>query len=455
MNRTFFAIGFAVCFQHSSSAFVLLTPHISSASSRPALLGIDDDSSVTSLFAKKKKKKNNKWAKRNEGGASGFGNKKEDFVETEPVSPESSADVVARLNALLGVDAEQNVRETNDRSEGSSPSAINSEVDETVKSKESQAEFNNEATMLKARYKEEFQCQQELLASSQTEKNTRQLVQVSESPLVFTIDEFIDPQACRRVQNDASGCFDLMYPENVSDNLFDGQESEMDGLLFNLASSRDHADTKEAYPDGLHMDTNNQCLNRHVTCILYLNDIPEECGGATVFPLARTLPNDTVLGASRRLLEEKISHTRQNINQQEIESNARLLESRLPKTDYLDNPQTSTAIRIQPQAGRLLIFFSRDSNGQQDPRAWHAGERILANENGQVTEKRILTLFKEVDYNGDDSNKSSSKNKDDSSSLEAYLAPMVDQQRSWLKAKARLQRALLGRDSDDSRTPRE
>jgi hypothetical protein len=420
MTRKITAIGFVVSFPHSLAFFQSATLLSSLRSQR--------DSSVA-LFANRKRK-GKKWAKRN-GGGGGFGdNNEERNRETVPANSESSADVVARLNALLSVEAE--VEEPN-RPKESSPSF---EIDEIDKP---------ESTMLTARYKKEFEYQQDLLASKT--KNTQQLVQVSESPLIFTIDEFIDPEACRHVRNDASGCFDLMYPEKVCDNLFNGQESEMDGLLFNLASSLDHADTKEAYPDGLHVDTNNQCLNRHVTCILYLNDIPEKCGGATVFPLARTLPSDDVLDASRRLLDEKISHTRQKMNHRQHESDARLLESRLPNTDYPDNPQISTTIRIQPKAGRLLIFFSRDSNGQEDPRTWHAGERILPNEKNQVTEKRILTLFKEVHYDGDES-----KERNTRASLEAYLAPMVEEQRSWLTAKARLQRAILGGDIDS--TPR-
>jgi hypothetical protein len=189
------------------------------------------------------------------------------------------------------------------------------------------------------------------------------------------------------------------------------------------------------------MDTNNRCLHRHVTCILYLNDIPEECGGATVFPLARTLPNDPALHASQRLLDAKISHTRQQIPQREQQSDARLLESRLPmQSDYLENPKTSTVIRIQPKAGKLLVFFSRDENGHDDPRAWHAGERIKRNGENQVTEKRILTLFKEVHYDNDDNSRAKTP-------LEAYLAPMVDEQRTWLKAKAKLQRAILEKSS--------
>lgn len=357
--------------------------------------------------------------------------------ETASDNPKS-ADVVARLNALYNLEAED--PDTDKQGDSKVENDIVSVEEDSEKTKEEQEMLSSESQVLAERYKAEFRYEQDLLAAQNS--NKRQLVQLSESPLIFTIDEFIDPEACRRVQNDASGCFDLMYPENVSDDLFNGQESEMDGLLFNLASSLDHAASEGPYPDGLHMDTNNQCLNRHVTCILYLNDVPDECGGATVFPLARTLPSDSVVEASRRLLADKISHTRQKMNQQ-LKADAQLLEERLPQTDFLDNPDTSTAIRIQPKAGRLLVFFSRDSNGHEDPRTWHAGEKIKPDDNNQVIEKRILTLFKEV--HSDDADKVRSKE----CSLEAYVAPMVDKQRKWLQAKSRLQRAILGVSSDD------
>ena len=95
-----------------------------------------------------------------------------------------------------------------------------------------------------------------LLEQRNTNKSNirRQLVQVSESPLIFTIDDFLDPEMCKSVQNDAAGCFNLYYPETLSDELFNGQENDMDGLLFNTASSNDHPDNVP-YPDGLHMDT--------------------------------------------------------------------------------------------------------------------------------------------------------------------------------------------------------
>lgn len=257
----------------------------------------------------------------------------------------------------------------------------------------------------------------------------RRLFQVSTSPLVFTIDEFIDPAMCERVQSDGSGCFDLLFPERVADLLFDGQESELDGLLFNRADSSQHVGAS-VFPDGLHMDTNGQVLFRHVTCILYLNTIEKENGGATVFPLARTLPDDPALVAAKHLIAEKVSHTRSpSLSAVPGASNAaRQLEARVG-SHYLDDPNTESAIRIQPKAGRLLIFFSRDEAGADDPRSWHAGERIVATLNGQVVEKRILTLFKQVDY---------AKPTQVQTRFEEYLAPQICEQRRRLESMARL-----------------
>ncbi|KAL3903919.1 MAG: hypothetical protein SGARI_005161, partial [Bacillariaceae sp.] len=102
-------------------------------------------------------------------------------------------------------------------------------------------------------------------------------------------------------------------------------------------------------------------------------------------------------------------------------------------SEYMADPSTNTVIKVQPKAGRLLIFFSRDASGYEDPRTWHAGERLLPQEDGSPTEKRILTLFKEVDY-------ALSSEKEHhfqvESTLEGYLAPMVGDQRELLQERA-------------------
>lgn len=368
------------------------------------------------LFAKKKKKrkqKNNSNLKSNNegigfGGRDGSGASEDTKLTKTTVASEMT---VEKLNSLFYND-----------------DFVDDEGDAIVL---------EETNTLRDRYTREHLLQ--IQRNTNKSNIRRQLVQVSESPLIFTIDDFLDPEMCKSVQNDAAGCFNLYYPETLSDELFNGQENDMDGLLFNTASSNDHPDNVP-YPDGLHMDTNNQCQNRHVTCILYLNDVPEECGGATVFPLARTLPTDPVLASSQRLLAQRISHTRNRkaINKLGLEADAELLETRL-STNFTNNPDKDTAIQIQPKAGRLLVFFSRDNDGKEDPRAWHGGGRILCssrknNGSAAVSEKRILTLFKETSLPPNTTTTSGI-----AGDLEVRLAPQIAEQRKWLQAKAKLQ----------------
>jgi hypothetical protein len=92
-----------------------------------------------------------------------------------------------------------------------------------------------------------------------------------------------------------------------------------------------------------------------------------------------------------------------------------------------------------------LVFFLRDSNGKEDPGAWHAGERLSdgssseSSESLVATEKRILTLFKQVDYANNDYDDKSSCVK---STFEAFLLPQIWEQQKWLQAKAQSQSQL-------------
>jgi hypothetical protein len=276
----------------------------------------------------------------------------------------------------------------------------------------------------------------------------KKLVQISSTPLMFTIDEFMDAESCatQAETTETSQAFQLEFRQQVATLLFNGQSSFRDGLRFNYASSSDHCNNNNNnnndifFPDGLHMDTNHECIFRHVTCILYLNDVPPQYGGATCFPLARTYENDPALLASRRLLAEKISHTRScgivRRSGEKRETDAKLLETRVGN-NFMKNPSLETAIKIQPKAGRLLLFFSRTADGKNDPRAWHGGERLLDrrvdfnNNTGEtlVTEKRILTLFKQVDYGIDNPTAIQS-------TFEAYLSPQILEQRQSLLERA-------------------
>jgi hypothetical protein len=419
MSRLFFTV-LLVGLASSASAFTLpasaLAQLCSSFWNKNVDYGIVD--STVLLFANAKKK--------NSMGGEGFGSARASSAKKNNPNPSQQDGP----QGLVGVAAKE-ARQAR-RRKWSQDNDDDSDDEVTLA----------ETARLTAIYTEQFHQQQEQLLK--TVPPRRLVQQISQSPLLFLIDDFLDPAACARVQSNGAGCFDLMFPEQLSDLLFQGQESEMDGLLFNQASSRDHSESSGDFPDGLHMDTNGQCRDRHVTAILYLNDIPAECGGATVFPLARTLPADPALAASRRLLAEGISHTRSPSCVDGLQADAQLLESRGVGSNYGANPGTETAIRIQPKAGRLLVFFSRDSNGEEDPGAWHAGERLNdrsseSSESPVVTEKRILTLFKQVAYADTDFDDRPSRVE---GTFEAFLSPQIREQQQWLQAKAQSQSQL-------------
>jgi hypothetical protein len=411
----------------SASAFIL--PAFSLAQLRSSCwnyknVQYDTVDSTVLLFAGQNKKESKK---KNSMGGEGFGSapRTGSTRKNKPKPLQQDDGPEGLVGGVAAKEARQARRQKWSRDDDDDDSDVAATLAETVR--------------LTSIYTEQFYKQEEQLLKKVPPR--RLVQQISQSPLLFLIDDFLDPAACARVKSNGDGCFNLFFPENLSDLVFQGQESEMDGLLFNQVSSRDHSESSGAFPDGLHMDTNGECRNRHVTAILYLNDVPAECGGATVFPLARTLPADPALAASRRLLAEQISHTRSGSCVDGLQTDAQLLESRGVGSNYGANPDTETAIRIQPKAGRLLVFFSRDSNGEEDPRAWHAGERLHdrsseSSESLVVTEKRLLTLFKEVDYADTDDDDQPSRV---DSTFEAFLSPQIREQQKWLQAKAQSQ----------------
>lgn len=267
------------------------------------------------------------------------------------------------------------------------------------------------------------------MALPQASIRIRALQQLCDAPLIFTIDDFVTAETCAELlrNDDQEQAVEgrLQFATLVASELFAGQWGVNDGLRYNTASSSDaNNDVSElsSLPEGLHVDTNNNSIFRSVTVILYLNDVPAECGGATVFPLANAQDIDPALTAAKRLMGEQIAHTRGAAGSIGVmishEADASLLEHSVA--------DRHRGLRIQPQAGRLCIFFSRDDNGEIDPRSWHGGERLRNNGGNSATDKHILTLFKEVHYG-----KLHSETYD--TSFEEYLAPQIAEQRLALQ----------------------
>ena len=189
-------------------------------------------------------------------------------------------------------------------------------------------------------------------------------------------------------------------------------------------------------PDGLHVDTNNGKLFRHITAILYLtdnhdigssivhDDINGVLGGGTTFPLAIPIDqqynhNDVLLEAAKRLLKCGIHHTKGDVNENDnsfgrIVEKAALdvffreeLRNELNIENQSNNYEKNTkGLRVMPEAGKLIYFHNVDDDGLPDHTSFHGGEELvsphpdsaLAGPSLMPAEKTksILVFFKEI-----------------------------------------------------------
>ena len=175
-------------------------------------------------------------------------------------------------------------------------------------------------------------------------------------------------------------------------------------------------------PDGVHVDTNNGKLFRHITAILYLTDSSSSdifnFGGGTTFPLAMPWigaddmnDNSSLLSSAKALLERNIQHTKADIDQS-TNSDGRRLElacvntfNRDREVDTFGYEHNTVGVRVVPQAGRLIMFHNVDDAGMPDPASFHGGEELIrirtdqqSTQNVEMT-KNILVFFKEIPLN--------------------------------------------------------
>eukprot|EP01118_Nematostelium_gracile_P007202 TRINITY_DN2331_c0_g1_i1.p1 TRINITY_DN2331_c0_g1~~TRINITY_DN2331_c0_g1_i1.p1 ORF type:complete len:217 (-),score=63.34 TRINITY_DN2331_c0_g1_i1:3-653(-) len=156
--------------------------------------------------------------------------------------------------------------------------------------------------------------------------------------------------------------------------------------------------TPKEIPDGrltlgLHTDTNMRFF-RCVTALIYLNDIPSKHEAETVFPLVNMKENSPYIEASKFLLQHDVQHTSTAQNPDFPRS--------IPKAaDFLleSSIDPKNGMTIKPEAGKLVLFYSRDRLGNIDPWSWHGGASVLG------TGKWTLQKFKEVPREFRDSEK--------------------------------------------------
>ncbi|EJK76312.1 hypothetical protein THAOC_01930, partial [Thalassiosira oceanica] len=174
-------------------------------------------------------------------------------------------------------------------------------------------------------------------------------------------------------------------------------------------------------PDGLHVDTNNGKLFRHVTAILYLTDNRDGCAMEESYRSQYgSMANDCV--GAKGLLERGIQHTKGDVDESDA-SDGRSLENaalglfrntnELRRLDERYDNQFSNAklhgLRVMPESGKLIYFHNVNDVGMPDPMSFHGGEElitILRDREGSNIDaplppidtqtKRILVFFKEV-----------------------------------------------------------
>ena len=185
-------------------------------------------------------------------------------------------------------------------------------------------------------------------------------------------------------------------------------------------------------PDGLHVDTNNGKLFRHITAILYLTDNEEGLmngnvdigsmvfGAGTTFPLAipfgfKDGTTACESNVSTNILSRGIHHTKATCDEGD-DSDQRLLEQMSLDIFYRDISKhlsddvqflgskntTQFGIRVMPQAGKMIYFHNVAEDGRPEPTSFHGGEEIMVVDK-QLTfdpttdiHKSILVFFKEI-----------------------------------------------------------
>ena len=203
-------------------------------------------------------------------------------------------------------------------------------------------------------------------------------------------------------------------------------------------------------PDGLHVDTNNGKLFRHVTAILYLTDnrdgseVKESYrshygsmanngafigGGGTTFPLAVSRSeklidecnNIFLQNAAEGLLERGIHHTKGDVDESDASEGRSLEKAALglfhsTNTNDLgrlderyDNQFSDAGLRVMPEAGKLIYFHNVNDGGMPDPMSFHGGEELIMTPRSREGSnfdvplplidaqiKSILVFFKEI-----------------------------------------------------------
>eukprot|EP01118_Nematostelium_gracile_P010018 TRINITY_DN3405_c0_g1_i2.p1 TRINITY_DN3405_c0_g1~~TRINITY_DN3405_c0_g1_i2.p1 ORF type:complete len:270 (-),score=52.31 TRINITY_DN3405_c0_g1_i2:123-932(-) len=236
------------------------------------------------------------------------------------------------------------------------------------------------------------------------------LVQLSTRPRLFSCENFLTPKECERMVQitkqrlmfeDTNNPKAIPFPFNLEeDDTIDSQDRKLllsiEDRVAQFTGTPRHdlevgvqlqhvkitPNERNGYQNhDLHVDTNRRFF-RYATALVYLNTLPKEHFGHTCFPFAGADEKSPVIQSSRYLLKSDIHHTiRASAGPSSITGAAK----RMVNFSNLQH-----GVQVEPQVGKLILFYTRDQNGDIDPFSWHGGVDVLG------TGKWTMQLFKEV-----------------------------------------------------------
>ena len=229
------------------------------------------------------------------------------------------------------------------------------------------------------------------------------LVKVSDSPLAFVAEKFLDPAACEEIiaiakERDGGKyvhqCYEHIPPESseLMTSVIERigvlcgsppRPDEAVPCVRNVSPTRGLGATR-LMKAGLHVDSNGNPY-RYATALLYLSDVAAD--GATVFPCSDS-DNVELKLACERLLENGHTHT----------VSCRDKKVELAKRTLIEAAEAREGLSVYPRAGKLLLFYTLDDVGLVDPYSWHGGAAI-GDDPWPTGSKWVLQVFKTVPEN--------------------------------------------------------
>eukprot|EP00035_Acanthoeca_spectabilis_P032781 m.20399 g.20399 ORF g.20399 m.20399 type:complete len:344 (-) comp5565_c0_seq2:2785-3816(-) len=155
-------------------------------------------------------------------------------------------------------------------------------------------------------------------------------------------------------------------------------------------SAEDVPGTNSRMPTGLHVDTN--AVGTYATAILYLSTLDATSDGATVFPCChepdegRSCRVEQAQSAGAALWQDDAVHTGQAS-----------VGGAGAADILLKDAAAGRGLSVYPEAGKLVVFFTRSDDGTVDSTSYHGGARVRPHPTQpQHSGKWMLQLCKEI-----------------------------------------------------------